>query len=958
LEYNQAERMMRNKLILVVVGLSLAWSCQKEAPLPDVELPGLSLFLQSEPLGIDQYLNEKTTDEKLQQLLILKTDAAQVSAARLGAASGCWLTAAALEDLDRIDRLWETRTSFPPLKVTEPNRLPGYLFGAQQAFPSLEAISSIGDDSLRIRLEQAYIHQANALQLSWLSLPGYGMEGGATLLPEAGIQNQARWINQMNKAHLLSIAAPFSDTDLLSVDTTKAFLKSLAYHKTLIEAGLSGFWLPVEQLGRSGRLADLFRNRLQFGGLLIAEVKAEAQIANWLEQDVDLLVIEAGQYTPALKALKQAYRKGVLSEEQLNQKLTRILKARAWAGDKPEPEPHPVAQKPALEASVAGATVEAQPQRLSREDYFSAASWPVWQRKAYASSIVLAANPEQRVPLEAGEKGWTILHLPGTVYDRHFEQRFGHYANYRLVRSWAEAATADRLVVLLDQYLLQTPDLGQLDRIRQQAEVVVVNLGHPVNLQQLSRSEVVVQAFGNSDLEKELAAQLLFGGIAAKGRLPLTYSPDFLIGQGEKTEVVRLEYALPQQVGVLPQRLVGIDAIVQSAIDEGATPGAQVLVAKSGKVIYNKAFGHHTYNKEQKIQHSDLYDVASITKIAATTLMAMQQYEAGQLQPKGQLREYLDLPSNSRLRNLTLQKIMTHRSGLQPHLPVIPYLLAREADNDNCADYFCKTSSPEFAVPVSKNFFFSTQFHDKIWEDMQRLRGRRTRYRYSDANFVLAQRVVEALGGHRLDTLAAMHFYEPLGLRFTRFTPLAHYPADQIVPTEDDYRWRHQLVHGFVHDETAALLGGVAGHAGLFSNAEDLAVLFQMLLNGGTYGGKQFLRPETVEYFTSADHGNHRGLGFDKPEEDDIEEEGYPEAISERTYGHTGFTGTCVWVDPDEELIYIFLSNRIHPDRSNRKLFKKKVRERIHNVIYDALGTFEPVWPEMERPLASVQNPL
>ena len=157
---------MRNKLIFLIVGLSLAWSCQKEAPLPDVELPGLSLFLQSAPSGIDQYLKEKTTEEKLQQLLVLKTDAAQVSAARLGAASGCWLTAAAPEDLDRLDRLWETRTSFPPFKVTDPNRLPSYLFGSQQAFPSLEAISSIGDDSLRIRLEEAYIHQAYALQLS------------------------------------------------------------------------------------------------------------------------------------------------------------------------------------------------------------------------------------------------------------------------------------------------------------------------------------------------------------------------------------------------------------------------------------------------------------------------------------------------------------------------------------------------------------------------------------------------------------------------------------------------------------------------------------------------------------------------------------------------------------------------------------------------------------------------
>ena len=939
--------------------MGLLLSCQREAPVSVVELPGLSPFLQTNPAGIDQWLAEHTVDEKLQHLLLLKSDASAIRSARLGAAAGCWITSAAADDLDRLDQLWEARHPFPPFKLTAPNRLPNHVFGESQVMPSLAAIAAIGDEDLRQKLEKAYLDQAKTLKLSWLAIPGYGLEGGATLLPEPAIQRQARWINQMSDNNLLAIAGPFTSSDLLSSDATKAYQKSLAYHNTLIEAGLSGFWLSADQLSIPGgdRLGRVFREQLQFGGLLIAEAVTGLQIAQWLEQDVDLFVIEDSNYLEALRALKEAYRKGVLTEAALNQKISKSLKARAWAADKPVPVAAPPARTPALEASVAGATTKEEPAGLPRAAYFKSDSWPVWQRDAYASSLVLASNPGGRIPLPTGAGEWAILHLPGTVYDRHFTTIFGRYANYRQVRSWAEAATADRLVVLLDNYLLQPPDLGQLKRIREQAEVIVVNLGHPVNLQQLSREEVVVQASGNSDLEKELSAQLLFGGIGAQGRLPLTYSPDFLIGQGEKTSPIRLEYGLPQQVGIQPQRLVGIDAIVQSAIDNQATPGAQVLVAKAGKVIYHKAFGHHTYEKKQPVQLSDLYDVASITKIAATTLVAMQQYENGQLTTKDRLREHLHLPNRSRLRNLTLQQLMTHRSGLQPHLPVIPYLLAREPDNDNCADYFCSAYSPDFAVPVADSFFFSTLYHDKIWKDMQRLSSRRTRYRYSDANFVLTQRVVEALGGHRLDTLATENFYAPLGLRHTQFNPLNNYPMAHIIPTELDYRWRHQLVHGFVHDETAALLGGVAGHAGLFSNAQDLAVLFQMLLNGGTYGGKQYLTPETISQFTSASYGNHRGLGFDKPDEDDIEKGGYPESISERTYGHTGFTGTCVWVDPEEELLYIFLSNRIHPDRGNRKLFAEKVRERVHNVIYDALGTFEPEWPALKLE-ASIQDPL
>ncbi|MBV6653468.1 MAG: serine hydrolase, partial [Mameliella sp.] len=822
---------MKNLGLVLVLIWALAVSCQREEALPNIDLPGLSPFLQTDDTAIKTWLADKSPEEKLQHLLMLKSGGEALSNASLGSNSGSLLTSVKADDLERIDQLWKVRSNLPPLKLISPNQLPVALFGESQQMPSLTALSAIGEDTLRNRLKEAYLGPAMALGLSGLSIPGYGVEGGATLQPESEMNNQARWINRMNGLNLLSIAAPFSDPDLLEGDSTKAYINALSYHRTLIEAGLSAFWLENRTWPVSSRVAKLFREELQFGGLLIAEVTTDAEIIDWLEADADLLVIAQDQYTSILTALKSVYRKGLLTEAWLDQKLTKILKARSWAGQESSPAISKTNNYPAIEASVGGAVATPPKPKLTREAYFQSENWEYWQRKSFAASIVLAANPDSKVPLAAGGPSWTTLHLPGTVYNRSFEKILGRYADYKVARSWAEAATADQLIVLLDDYLLKSSDLGQLNRMRRQSDVVIVNLGHPTNLQYLNRREVVVQAFGNSDLEKALSAQVLFGGIKAKGRLPLTYSPDFLMGQGEKTEQVRLAYGVPQQVGIQPQRLVGIDAIVQSAIDEEATPGAQVLVAKKGKVIYHKAFGHHTYEKENRVLLSDLYDVASITKIAATTLVAMQQYEEEHFEAKDKLKEHLDLPGNSRLKNLTIQKLMTHRSGLQPHLPVIPYLLAREADNDNCAEYFCKTPSDEFPIPVADSFFFSSAYHDQIWDDMQRLRGRRTRYRYSDANFVLAQRMLEQNGGKGLDTLAAQWFYEPLGLRHTCFKPLNSFPLQQIMPTEDDYRWRHQLVHGFVHDETAALLGGVAGHAGLFSTAQDLAVLAQMLLN-------------------------------------------------------------------------------------------------------------------------------
>ncbi len=949
---------MINRAILFVGILLLGFSCHSEDPQPPVELPGLAPFLQIAPGGLPERIASLSSEQKLHHLLLLKTPAPELISGQVPEASGYLLTSAAVADLPRLRALARAPEAFPPLIGIAPGRMANHLFGAEHALPLLSTVEAMGDDSLNHRLLEAYQQQAAALGLSWLSIPGYGMEGGATALPGARVKAQLRFINQMSEANRLAFAAPFVDRSLLQADTTQAYAKARAYHNQLVEAGLGGLWLGAEWLEEplNARLSYRIRRDLQFGGVLVAEIASPKQVAAALSADADLLAISTANYAQVMEALRRALRKGLLNEAVLDQKVGRILSARAWAEQQPAADtPTP----PALEASLAGANTKDTPRGLSTEAYFQSPNWRYWQQRAYAASLVLAANPGGQVPLAAGKGKWAILHLPNTAFDRHFEKQFGKYSDYRVVHTWAEAAAAERLIVLLDQHRLGPADYQQLEQFRKRAAVIVVNLGHPVNLQGLSRDQVVVQAFGNSDMEKKLTAQLLFGGIAAEGRLPITYSPEFLMGQGEKTAAVRLSFGGAHQAGVLPEKLVGIDAIVKSAIDEKAIPRAQVLVARKGHVIYDKTFGYHTYDTLQPVQPTDLYDVASITKIAATTLVAMQQYEQEKFRIKDRLRHHLELPRRSRLRNISIRKLMTHQSGLQPHLPVIPYLLARSDRNDDCSTYFCRGQSAEFAIPVADGFYFSTRHHGEIWEDMQRLRSRRTRYRYSDANFVLTQRLLEALGGKSLDTLALERFYEPLGLRYTSFRPRLRYQPEVLVPTELDYRWRHQLVHGFVHDETAALLGGVAGHAGLFSNAGDLAVLFQMLLNGGHYGGQQYLDAATIAYFTSADHGNHRGLGFDKPEEQDIEEGGYPKAISEHTYGHTGFTGTCVWVDPEQELVYIFLSNRVHPNRDNRKLFKLKVRERIHRVIYDALDSFEPEWPELSSAQSpSFQNPL
>ena len=223
--------------------------------------------------------------------------------------------------------------------------------------------------------------------------------------------------------------------------------------------------------------------------------------------------------------------------------------------------------------------------------------------------------------------------------------------------------------------------------------------------------------------------------------------------------------------------------------------------------------------------------------------------------------------------------------------------------------FFCKNSDDVYSIQVADQFYLKKEIQDSIWQNLNKVKVRRTKYKYSDVNFVLMQRLLETKSKGSLDQLAAQHFYTPLGLRNTFYKPLEKRKKDSIIPTEKDEKWRQQQIHGYVHDESAALFGGVAGHAGLFSNAEDLVILLQMLLNEGTYGDRSYLNPETIELFTEARHGNHRGLGFDKPHSSNRSGRAYE--INSSAFGHTGFTGTCAWVDPANDLVYVFLSNRV-----------------------------------------------
>lgn len=924
-----------------VVGLALLgiWSCAAEtAAAPEAAaLPGYAPFLNVPQELIDVELASLSIQEKA-ALLVWEEGRPDGTLHPADCGGQVVHSAAQLS-------IGASRS----LSGLKPGLMPVDEWSGKMRFPSWEGILAISDDSLQQRISRAYLRESAAMGASWLALPGYLGDGSAIIPPASKVEDQLRWVNRINEQGLLPLAAYCKDEALFAMDSSLANQRSLHYHGQLMEAGLAGIWL--DRAAPANLILPLFRQQLQFDGLVISSAgTAEDALAFW-KAGGDIAVLPYGEAGQSITLFSRAVEKGGLSIAELDRRAGRVLRAMHWSGHQRLTRAGSDG-KQVLEAGFISSKEEKAEKEvaLPKAEFLKAPVWDYWRYWARVKSIVLAANPGQAVPLEPGREEWQILHLPGNTFDFAFEDALSHYVPVQTVRTWAEVAQGKRLIILLDGYLLSAEDARRIRGWSQEAGVppVVVNLGLPANLQQLGKDMAVLQTFGSTDTDRRASAQILFGGLGAEGRLPFTYSADFLIGQGEQTAAERLGKLPPAAMGIAPERLVGIDAIVQTAIDEGAFPGAQVLVAKDGQVIYEKAFGAHTYEGKAAVQPTDIFDLASITKVAATTLLAMQAYDSAWLEPKSRLRDVLDLPSGSKLRNLKLERLMTHQSGLQPHLPVIPYLLAREEDNNDCRLYFCREGSKDFPWPVAPGFFFANEYRERIWDDVQQLRSRRTRYRYSDANFYLVQQVLERQAGAPLDVLAEERFYQRLGLRATGFNPWRSVPLSDIVPTEEDKVWRHQLVHGYVHDETAALLGGVAGHAGLFSNARELAVLFQLLLNEGTYGGERYFSAEAVAQFTTARYGNHRGLGFDKPEEEELEAGDFPKAAGKQLFGHTGFTGTCAWADPQEGLIYIFLSNRIYPDRNNRKLFDLRVRERVHEVVYDALGSATPYWPALQ----------
>lgn len=401
--------------------------------------------------------------------------------------------------------------------------------------------------------------------------------------------------------------------------------------------------------------------------------------------------------------------------------------------------------------------------------------------------------------------------------------------------------------------------------------------------------------------------------------------------ESNKASNTLLHVSTPEALGINGKKMAEkIDAIAEEAIREKAAPGAVVMVVKDNQVIFEKAYGYHTYENVIPTRIDDIFDLASVSKIAATTLAVMRLTEQGKLNLNETMGHYLPDAKQSNKSEVRLRDVMLHQAGFIPFIPFYRNLTPA----DHSAD-----SSAAFPTKVADGYFLRKNYYNEVmWPEMLNSSVKPTgQYVYSDISMYVMQKVIEKQTKETLDQYVKEQFYDKLGMTHTGYNPWKWFPANQIIPTErDDKNFRDTLLVGFVHDQGAAMANGVAGHAGLFSTAGDLAIYGQLLLNRGTYGGKTYFKPETVDLFTSNQAENsRRGLGFDRVDPDKSKE--YPSRLaSSGTFGHTGYTGTCIWIDPKSQLVYIFLSNRVHPKVST-KLSDLDIRSRILDVVYEAI---------------------
>ncbi len=751
------------------------------------------------------------------------------------------------------------------------------------------------------------------------------------------------------------LSLPIVDYPVTRLDTLELYPFIKLFNKGLSSVMVAHLYIPSLDSTKnrastlSPKIVDsLLKHQLGFNGLIYTDALNMQGVAKYYAPGiVDVKALLAGndvllfsQDVPkAIEEIKKAIKKKEITQEEIDARCKKILMAKAWAGLN-----H---YKPIVINNLVKDLNTKQADLINRT--------------MAKNTITLLTNNGNLLPLKRLDTLRIASLMIGDSSVDAFQTRMNDYAavtHFDVPFNSSDSAMgiiykklkAFNLVIVgvnhtklhpQDTFGISRAAIKMLDTVVRNYSTVLNFFSDPYILNYLpsvKKARALVMSYQDTPYTEDYAAQMIFGGIGASGKLPVTASLFYQRGYGIVTKPTRFEYTTPEEDGISSAKLAGVDSLAQFGLQQHAYPGCVVLVAKDGKVIYQKAFGHQNYNDTNHVKTTDVYDLASITKIAATTPAFMKIYYQNKMLLNSMLPTLMPLAAKSNKKKMLMEDILTHQAGLQPSI----FFWKETMSGKNWRKgIYSIDSSAQYPYPVAAHMFIRKDYKDSmINEILKSPVDKKPIYKYSDIGFIMLGKIIGDINGMPFDTYVQNNFYKPLGLQTMGYHPLYRIPKSRIIPTEYDSVFRKQLLRGYVHDESAAMLGGVSGNAGVFSDANDLAVLMQMYLNYGKYGGTRYLDSATVKLFTSCiycDKGNRRGLGFDKPETDTTKESPACKSASAESYGHYGFTGTYTWVDPKYHLVYVFLSNRVASGSGDNKLARLGIRTKIAQVIYDAI---------------------
>ena len=683
-------------------------------------------------------------------------------------------------------------------------------------------------------------------------------------------------------------------------------------------------------------IKDYLQQKMGFKGLVISDALNMRAVADrYGKSEVAVKAFLAGcdillcpeDVSEAIAAIKTKVVESEISMDEINMRCLKVLRAK---------QKFVIAPKSFKKYTLGE-------QDWARNETFEKSSTLL---KNEDSCLPLTKMDRKKLHLIVGEKG---KEFSKTLNDFGlFEEQILSFEQLENAKLPSKLEDFDEIIVTVHATTLTTKEnfgissklQNVINSLPKTSKNILVLFGNPLvltNNYDLTNIQSLVVAYENNGYVQNRLAQQIVGAIPFQGKLPNTINSKYKRNAGLTTETNgRLKFSQPEELGIDPKKLEQIDAIVKSAIAQNVFPGCQIVAAVKGKIFLRKSYGTHAYN-DVPVVDSDLYDIASITKIAGSTVSIMKLQSDGKFSLDDYLKNYIpEITKASAYGDLLLRDMLAHQAGLKAWIPFYTKTLT----NGNLNSRIYSTTFKEgFTLKVADGIFMRDDYADSLYAQILETPLGTKKYLYSDVGYYFVKKIIEKQSGKSLDNYVQSMIYKPMGLMQITYNPTEKFDLKSIIETEDDKIFRKKMIHGYVHDQGAAMMGGVAGHAGIFSTATDLAALFQMFMNKGNYGGVQYIQPEVVNEYTKVQFlGNRRGAGFDKPQLDGSGGT-CSKVASLSSYGHSGFTGTLAWADPETAINFVFLSNRVHPDAENWKIVKMNTRTEIQRIIYEAVIT-------------------